>query len=296
MSDWIEEFRNRIETEERIKLKYKEKLKSLLQEAKNELGSDYRIGVLPNLIADMFELAEHNGDGEQNEFDNQAMSWGLDYYVTRKVKKVIPRFKALYNYCVDKGFNLENTFGYNAGDREVSFIPCVGKQVLYFTNQNIKFVCVLSAGQFHIRQVYDDLFAPENADNGFYDLGQYDSVDCLRDGLKKDNGLEIAVTNLLSKYSRWSDCVEGNEYPGRINLKNMIKCNFDNKSRAFTYGDIRDEGYILSNGGIGRCEVGDYHTAKYVFSDLVSACDEVPKGYLTAILRDEKLDSLLDLI
>ena len=295
--DWIENYKKERENEERIKSEYKERLRSLLNDAKKESKGDYRIGVLPNLIADMFEFAEHNSKGDQDNFDNQAMYWGIENYVNRKMIKIIPKFLALYNYCIDEGYNLDNYFEWGGGDRQVSFIPSKDKQVLYFTNQNVKFVCVMSDNKFHIRQVYDDLFAPENADYGFYTLGSYGSIDCLREGLKADNGLEIAVTNLIGKYSRWSDCIEGNEYPSRIDLKNMIKCDFGSKSEAFRYGDGRDEGYVLSFSRFNsRCDLNEYNQAKYIFSDLVGACEGVPQRYLTAVERDSKLDNLLDMI
>jgi hypothetical protein len=296
-NEWLEKFRKEREEENRIKSEYKEKLRSLLNDAKKESKGDYRIGILPNLIADMFEFAEHNEKGDQDSFDNQAMNWGIEYYVNRKLKKVIPKFLALYNFCVDNKYTLDNYFEWGGGDRQVSFIPSKDKQVLYFTNQNIKFVCVMNDSRFHIREVYDDLFAPENADYGFYSLGSYGSIDCFREGLKADNGLEIAVSNLVGKYSRWSDCIEGNQYPSRIDLKNMIKFDFDSKSEAFRYGDGRDEGYVLSyNGFNGRCDVNNHHQANYIFSDLVGACEGVPKRYLTAVERDIKLDDLLDMI
>lgn len=296
-NEWLEKFRKEREEENRIKSEYKEKLRSLLKDAKKESKGDYRIGVLPNLIADMFEFAEHNEKGDQDNFNNQAMNWGIEYYLNRKLEKVIPKFLALYNFCVDNKYTLDNYFEWGGGDRQVSFIPNKDKQVLYFTNQNVKFVCVMNDSRFHIREVYDDLFAPENADYGFYSLGSYGSIDCFREGIKADNGLEIAVTNLIGKYSRWSDCIEGNQYPSRIDLKNMIKCDFDSKSEAFRYGDGRDEGYVLSyNGFNGRCDVNNHHQANYIFSDLVGACEEVPQRYLTAVERDAKLDNLLDMI
>ena len=296
-NEWLEKFRKEREEENRIKSEYKEKLRSLLNDAKKESKGDYRIGILPNLIADMFEFAEHNEKGDQDSFDNQAMNWGIEYYLNRKLKKVIPKFLALYNFCVDNKYTLDNYFEWGGGDRQVSFIPSKDKQVLYFTNQNVKFVCVMNDSRFHIREVYDDLFAPENADYGFYTLGSYGTIDCFREGLKADNGLEIAVSNLVGKYSRWSDCIEGNQYPSRIDLKNMIKFDFDSKSEAFRYGDGRDEGYVLSyNGFNGRCDVNNHHQANYIFSDLVGACEGVPQRYLTAVERDIKLDNLLDMI
>lgn len=179
-NEWLEKFRKEREEENRIKSEYKEKLRSLLNDAKKESKGDYRIGLLPNLIADMFEFAEHNGKGDQDGFDNQAMNWGIEYYLNRKLKKVIPKFIALYNFCVDNKYTLDNYFEWGGGDRQVSFIPNKDKQVLYFTNQNVKFVCVMNDSRFHIREVYDDLFAPENADYGFYTLGSYGSIDCLR--------------------------------------------------------------------------------------------------------------------
>ena len=79
-NEWLEKFRKEREEENRIKSEYKEKLRSLLNDAKKESKGDYRIGILPNLIADMFEFAEHNEKGDQDSSCNQAMSRGIEYY------------------------------------------------------------------------------------------------------------------------------------------------------------------------------------------------------------------------
>ncbi|MEG7603144.1 hypothetical protein, partial [Listeria monocytogenes] len=68
----------------------------------------------------------------------------------------------------------------------------------------------------------------------------------LREGLKTEKGLEIAICNLTGSYTRFANSVEGNEYPNRIDLDNMKLHNFDKECRAFTYGDNRDSGYIMS--------------------------------------------------
>jgi hypothetical protein len=289
MEKWAEDYRKKLDAEKKIKADLSKKVLKLFK------GVD-RTTTVPQLLADIFESLDYE-DGE-DDLDNQIMQWGIDHYVSRKVKKVIPKLHALYNYCVDEKYTIDNTFEWGSGDRCVCYIPTTDdKQVLYFTNQNVQFVCLLTDSvTLHIREVYEDIFDEKNLDYGFYTLGSFPTVNHLREALKQDNGLEIAMLNLNSKYKKWSDCVEGNEYPERISLKNMIDCNFSDKCKAFTYNDTRDAGYILSLSFMSRCELNDYNRAKYVFSDVSGATNLIPKRYLDAIERDDKLNDILGLL
>lgn len=228
-------------------------------------------------------------------YDNQIMYWGVENYATKKVQAVIPKLLALYNYCVDEEYTETNVWEYGGGDRIVCYIPNDTKKILLFENQNVKFVVVIKDGflpKLHIREVYENLFSEENKDYGFYSGGEFSNINELREGIKNENGLEIALLNLTSEYKKWADTIIGNKYPSRIDLDTMKNADFDKECPAFRYGDCRDKGYVLSY-TFGRCEITDYQRSKYIFSDVTNAVSEVPESYLVAIKRNKLLDELL---
>jgi hypothetical protein len=239
-------------------------------------GAD-RVSVMPEVLCSIFESLEHEGD---MNFQNLIMYWGLERYVSKKVTAQIENIGKLYDHCVKENYTQDNTWHWGSGDRTVCFIPSETKKILLFENQNIQFVCVVDLGRLgdlHIRKVYPDLFN-EYSGYGFYSLGSFGDVDHLREGLKGENGLEIAVANLTGKYKEWSNSISGVKYPCRISLKSMIEDDFSAPNRAFDYGDNRDEGYILSVKFMDRCEVSDYYQAAYVFYDVIGAIKEMEEN------------------
>lgn len=264
-------------------------------------GAD-TISVIPNILANIFESLEYD-DTTDLSFDNQRMDWGIDHYITRKVKASMPKVKALYNYCVDEGHTMEDKFEFGGGDREVCYIPTPDatdnekkKFVLYFQNQNIKFVVVLIDDYYpkmHIREVYTNIFDKEEEGNLYFYNGETscDSVDELREALKLPNGLETAMLNL----GGYSDVIKGNSYPKRIDLKSMINANFGEKTPAFRYGDCRDAGYLISYKDFGRTETNNLSRARYAFNDVAYAIEQVPESYFLVEQRDNKLEELLNI-
>jgi hypothetical protein len=239
-------------------------------------GAD-RVSVMPEVLCSIFESLEHEGDPG---FQNLIMYWGLEKYVAKKVMAQLENIEKLYQYCVKNNYIQEKTWHYGSGDRTVCFIPVNGKKVLLFENQNIQFVCIIDTqtfGTLHIRKVYPDIFG-EYSNYGFYNLGSFSDVENLREGLKGENGLEIAIANLTGKYKEWANSIPGVEYPSRINLKSMIADDFSAPNRAFQYGDNRDEGYVLSLKYLDSCEVGDYYTAAYIFSNIIEAINEAEEN------------------
>lgn len=291
LEKWLDEYKAKRDAEEKVKSDISEKIIELLK------GVD-RVACLPTILANIFEYIEpKSGKNELHGFENQMVKWGIETYAGQKIAKVIPRLRALYNYCVDKEFTEDNKWEWGSGDRCVCYVPSEGKQVLLFENQNISFVVVFDGIKFDVREVFESLI--DNEEQYFYSFKDesFDSVAELREGLKSDKGLEIAICNLTGKYTRFSDVVEGNEYPKRIDLNTMKKSNFDKSCPAFRYGDNRDCGYLMSaHLGVlmnNKCEVNDISRANYVFEDMSGATFEIPKSYLKAIKREESLIELL---
>lgn len=279
--------------------KEKEALNELSAKVLELLKGADRISVIPNILANIYESLEYE-DNSNLSFSNQIMDWGTDHYIGRKVRASIPKLRALYNYCVDESYTLDNKYEFGGGDREVCYIPTETdsdgkkKYVLFFQNQNIKFVVVFEEGYFpnvQIREVYRDIF-DEDEYVCVYNGDDYcESIEEIREALKGPRGLEMAMSGGLSGYA---DDFKGNKYPKRVSLKSMIKTNFGKGTPAFEYNDCRDTGHLLSLSSIGGAEVNNLSRARYAFDDVAYAIDRVPKSYFIAEKRDSKLDELFN--
>lgn len=291
INSWMEDFKEREEANNKTKKEVTEKILELLK------GVD-RVGCLPYILANIFEYIENpTGTDEIHGFNNRMVNWGLETYAGRKISALSKNLLALYSYCVDSEYTEENPWEWGSGDRQVCYIPN-DKKILLFENQNIQFVVVFDGIKIHVREVFKSLI---NDEHSFYSFkGQYfNSVDDLREGLKSEKGLEIALCNLTGKYQRFSNSVEENEYPDKIDLDNMKKYNFDKDCSAFRYGDNRDNGYLMSvyntsySGLDSKCELNDLRRPDYAFSDMSGAIMEIPKSYLKALKREEAVNKLL---
>ena len=286
MSDWMKDFKDKQDKDNQtIELA----TKAILEAIK---GVD-RVSCLPTILANLFEAT----DNENETIQNQMVNWGTETYVGRKLNKLIPNLEILYNFCKEKEYTEDNTWEWGPGDRTVCYIPNDStKQILLFENQNIQFVVVFDGYKINVREVFKSIYNQEYFYG--YEGTSFSTVDELRQGLKQDNGLEIAICNLTGKYTRYSNSIEGNTYPDKIDLENMKQHNFGKDSKAFTYGDNRDNGYIFStykhSSLSDKCEINDINKASYVFNDMTGATKKISKKYIKAFKRDTKLNELLD--
>ena len=286
MSDWMKEYAAKQDKDNQT---IDEVTKTILEAIK---GVD-RVSCLPSILANLFEAT----DSEEQTIQNQMVNWATETYVGRKLNKLIPNLEILYNFCKEKEYTQDNTWEWGAGDRTVCYIPNDTKQIILFENQNIQFVVVFDGYKIHVREVFRSLINDNDQYFYGYDGTGYNSVDELRQALKQDNGLEIAICNLTGKYARFSNSIEGNKYPDKIDLYNMKDNNFGESSMAFRYGDNRDCGYIFSTykhtfmSG-EKCEINDMNKASYVFGDMVGATKEIPKKYVKTFKRAAKLTDL----
>lgn len=257
-----------------------------------------RVSCMPSILANIYESLEYKFDEElppffHTGFSNNIVNWGMESYAFNKVIKSVKGIQILYEFCVMNGYDEGNTWECGSGDRSVCYIKEGDKKVLFFENQNISFVVVIDKYRIHIREVFLDI---EGSNFYSYSDEYFDGIESLRKGLKGDNGLEIAVCNLTGKYVRFTDVVEGNKYPDRINLKTMKESNFEKTCSSFRYGDNRDSGYLLTIDTMfykGKCELNDYNRANYAFEDIIGAISELPKSYIKSLLRDDKLSNIL---
>jgi hypothetical protein len=256
-----------------------------------------KVACLPEILANLFKKIE----SEDNSINNQMVEWANEIYVGRKLKKLIPDIEILYRFCKDEEYTEDNKWEWESGDRTVCYIPDDKKQILLFENQNIQFILVFDDYKIHVREVFKSLVNDNDQYFDSYDGSGYNSVDELRQALKQDNGLEVAIYTMTNRFSRFSNSIEGNEYPDKIDLENMKKYNFSTDCEAFRYGDNRDKGYIFSIKKISsnskykildKCEINDINKADYVFSDMIYATKEIPKKYIKAIKRDTKLTQI----
>lgn len=292
MSDWMKEY---TATQDKDNKTIELATKTILDAIK---GVD-RVSCLPTILANLFDAVEY--EDADMDMNNQMVKWGNETYVGRKLGKLIPNLEILYNFCKEKEYYQDNTWEWGSGDRTVCYIPNDTKKIILFENQNIQFVVVFDGYKIHVREVFRSLINDNDQYFYGYDGTGYSSVDELRQALKQDNGLEIAICNLTGKYTRFSNSIEGNTYPDRIDLENMKDNNFGESSMAFRYGDNRDCGYIFSTTLFSvmhkhmsseKCEINDMNKAAYVFDDMVGATKEIPKKYVKAFKRDAKLTEI----
>lgn len=293
MSDWMKDFQAKQDKE---KAEQEKATKAILKALK---GVD-RVSSIPIILANIFESIEHKpGKNEVHGFRNQIVNWGIETYAGRKLATAIPNLLALYNYCVDEGYTEDNTWEWGGGDRTVCYIPNDTKEILLFENQNIQFVVVFDTSKVHVREVFKSLLTDDEQYFYGFEGQSFDSVTELREGLKTEKGLEIALCNLTGSYTRFANSVEGNDYPNKIDLDNMKLHNFDKECAAFSYGDNRDKGYLMSayKSSIfasDKCEITNINQAGYAFDDMTGATMQIPKKYLKAVKRDKTLAELLN--
>ncbi len=295
MSDWMNDFIERqndfIERQKQNDQETEEISQKILELLK---GVD-RVGSLADIFTRVFEHTEtESGPDEYHGFNNNYVAWGIERYACKKLKSISSKIGILYNYCVYNGFSEDNMWEFER-DSNVCYIESSEKKVLFFKSNYIQYVVVFNnlerLDNIHIREVYESLL--ENDDKYFYsyDGKGFNSVSELREGLKSEKGLEIALANNICEYS---DSFEGMKYPQRIDLNNMKKHNFDKECRSFMYGDNRDKGYIMS---ISRydsgCELMDIDKADYVYRQILTTIHEIPESYIKKEKRKKSLYKLL---
>jgi hypothetical protein len=258
---------------------------------------------LSKVLGNLFDTFDNvSPDGKiKHSFDGSTLTSALERYRCKRITMDLPKIKALYQYLVENEHTLDNRFDVGFGDRHMYYIPNKDKKIIHFENQNIKCVAVIDGGfreGIHIRKVYSMI--ESDPDYGWYSMDE-DGVDLdgFRERIKEKDGLEFAIANLTSNYqnSQYSDCYPGVKYPSRISLENMIEHNFGDKSPAFSYGDNRDECYVLSlDTMMGKAEsvTGD---AKYIWEELLTGVSAVnddedgehgSKGFIDNYIKTQK--------
>lgn len=267
-----------------------QKVMEVLKEDTHPMG----VSVLSEVLANVFiSLDSHPS------FENSELNSTVNKYCSDKIIKAIPSIVMLHAYCVENNYTRDNLWRWGSGDRKMGFIPCEDeeKKVLYFNNQHLDFVCVIRHkynDEIHIRQAHPDLFSSEHYDHGFYSLGSHNTVDDLREAIKGEKGLEIALANLSSRYTTWSDVIEGNQYPSYITLENMIKYDFGKGCRAFETYSRSDESYILSSGGLGNVHFKNIENASYVFEEVTDCVMSVPDSYVLNYNRIKTINDIIE--
>lgn len=269
--------------------KYSKEIIDIISKADN-------ISVVPRIIANIFKHFDYQENSTMME--NLTIKWSLEYYLSNKIKKFHPLVKILHQYCVDNNFNEDNPWEWGGGDRYVSYIPNPNNDmnVLYYTNQNIKFVCVFNNYYLHLREVYNNILSEEFENYGFSGSSKeyIHNIDELRNELKGEHGIENALIALTNEYSKWANNVEGNKYPNRFDLESMKRDNFSKSNGSFRYRDNRDSGFILSHCSLSqKTEFLDLKKTSYVSYDLFNSMYEIPEEYMKKFKRDETLDNIL---
>lgn len=286
---WMESFSDKIAADEKT---ISEKSTLII----DALKGVNRVGCLYDILANVFEAIEtSDGPSDEHGFGNQMVKWGLELYAGKKITKKISDLLMLHSYCVDKKYSESNAWEWGAGDRQVCYIENDKKKVLLFSNQNIEFVVVFEKTKLNVREVYRSI---EDIGSFYYGNKSFSTTEELRDGLKTDKGLEIAISNITSEYSRIANSVEGNEYPDKIDLETMKKANFEKPCPSFRYQDNRDKGYLMSVDNFSfpyetKCELIDLNRADYAFSDMRNAISEIPKSYIKKYKRNDFIDDVL---
>lgn len=285
MSDWMDGF---IE----IQKQNKETIEDVSQKIIDLLKGVDRVGCLPSIFARVFEQTETpNGSSEYYGFNNQLVYWGIEKYAGSKLKSIFNKIITLYSYCVYNKFTESNKWEFEH-DSFVCYIEDTDKKVLLFKNNTIQYVVLFdNLWNIHIREVFESLL--EKDDISFYNYGDkgFNSVSELREELKSEKGLEIALANNICKYS---DSFEGVKYPQRIDLNNMKKHNFGKECRSFMYGDNRDLGYIMSISKIyGKCELMNISISNYVYENILAAICGISDSYIKKEKRKNSLGKLL---
>jgi hypothetical protein len=81
--DWMKDFKDKMDKEKSEITDITEKVLELLK------GKD-RVTVMPTVLANIFESLEHIEEAQADKlnFENQIMYWGVEHYISRKVKNL----------------------------------------------------------------------------------------------------------------------------------------------------------------------------------------------------------------
>ncbi len=280
----LEKFVKKHENDKKVTEEVSQKIIDLLK------GVD-RIGSLSDIFARIFEHTETpDGPDDHYGINNIFVSWGIERYAGNKLKSIFDKIIMLYEYCIYKGYSVDNNWEYDTNSH-VSYIETNDKKVLLFNTNNLNFVVVIHDSHIHIRKVYESLFDSDDKCFYSYDNKGFNSVSELRKGLKTEKGLEIALSLISDKYS---DSFDGVSHPKRIDLTNMKKHNFGKCCEAFRYGDNRDAGYLMSvSKYVSECEIFNINIADYVYCNIRSAIMYIPQSFLIKEKRKKNLDKLL---
>ncbi len=257
----------------------------------------YGMSVFPEVFANVLKALEPE---EVVGLNNSDLDWSLNKYYSYKIGQLIPDLEILHNYCVVNDHTREDdNYFYIKRDMKVCYIPTHDekKRVIFFSNHNVEFVCLLVneyETHLHIRKCYPDLFSKENYDKGFYSLGKFDTVDDLREGIKGENGLEIALTNLHSAYTTWSDVIPGVKYPSYISLSNMIEHDFGDGCAAFSSLRSTDASYVVSYGTLRTVSFRDFEDAKYIVDEVTNSFQSIPEGFKIQFNRIKIINDIME--
>jgi hypothetical protein len=165
------------------------------------------------------------------------LEWTVEQYVGRKVEANLDDIRALVVWLQHGGFFEDSPYEYNDGDYKLFNIPHDNLLIFCAKGQSLRYIYiledhkVLGSRKLHIRQYYDE-----------YDFdGEKDKWQRREEKKYTEGGIRTAIKKAFWLGEGWSDCIEGNSYPQRPNLKYFKDRNFDPQ-----YGDGRDIGYVLS--------------------------------------------------
>jgi hypothetical protein len=170
--------------------------------------------------------------------------WLAEHYVGRKVQANLEDIETLGDILKDKGFTEDDPFEFGT-DHKVFRIPHEDKLVFCIKSQSLRYIYIFEESptslsgmnaSLSIRRYYDE-----------YDFDGEKDKWTLKDEAKYTRGgIRKAIAESSHLAERYSDCVDGAEYPQRPSLQYF-------KDRDFEPDRARhDIGYVLDSHGILR--------------------------------------------
>lgn len=153
------------------------------------------------------------------------------------------QLEKIHDYLVKHKHTQKNEYEFNDADDWLSFLPTKTKnRKAYFhrtQNFNLLFAWKYQEdsayNELHIRRVWKD-----------FKLNLKDEYDVMDAEEYKNKGITWAIRKSDYLKDEYSDCIENNPYPHRLNLKSYIENDYFPQ-----YRDFRDKGFVISytNGG-----------------------------------------------